>query len=302
MNTKLPTVAVGIAAYNEEHNIGNVIGDILKQNRDAWRLDKIYIACGGCTDNTVNVVKSMKSDRIKIFINPNREGKAADEQRIFDEFSSDYLVMFDADVRLQGINVINRLIKTFRGNSRIRLVGGNPRPYPPRTFFERAVYGTFGVLDKSRSAIGGGHNIYRCSGQCLAMTKNFAKSIRFPTGLIAEDDFIYFSCLRQNGLFRYCPAAVVMYNLPKKPGDYIRQVFRADPDAAGANVQKYFGPMVQEQYRRPYRFYVPAVLAVFIRNPAGSLLVIAIRLLSKPLVPFVSKQYRLDWYTAKSTK
>lgn len=302
MKNDYPTVTVGIAAYNEEKNIKKILTQVLQQKQSRWKLEQVIVACGGCTDRTIEYVKSIQSKKIKVIVNQKREGKAVDEQKIIDTFSSDYLVMFDADVRLANTNVVGRLISVFVNDKKVVLVGGNPRAANPRTFTEKAVYSTFMVLDKSRGFVKDGNNIYGCSGQCLAMERSFAKLIKFPKNIVAEDDFIYFTCISKKFKFRYCKGAIVYYKLPKTLKDYVKQIFRADPDAATRDVEKYFGDIPAQEYYRPFLPYLRAVMASFIQNPLGSILMIGIRIISKPIGPFVSNNYKLDWFTANSTK
>jgi len=295
-------VSIGIVAYNEEKNIRQVIEDILEQKSIDWNLEHIYVACGGCTDNTIATVKSINSPLIQIFENPKRQGKAADEQKIFDAFDDDILVMFDADVRLQGNLVVEELVQTLINNPSVDEVGGNPRPFRPQTFFEKAVYTTFMVMDKTRQYLHNGNNIYGASGQCIALRKNLVKLIKFPSKIVAEDDFIYFTNKKNKGKFIYCEDSVVNYKLPKNLADYIKQVLRADPAAAIANVEKYFGNMPAKEYRRPLGFYAKAVMLSFLWNPVGSIYMICVRLVSRIAVKFTSRHYSLDWFTAGSTK
>jgi cellulose synthase/poly-beta-1,6-N-acetylglucosamine synthase-like glycosyltransferase len=253
-------------------------------------------------DETAAFAKSIRSRYIKVIEGKIRKGKAYCEQQIFRQFDSDYLVMLDADVTPKKRYLISHLINSFAKARNIALVGGNARPFLPKTFIEKAVYSTFLVLDKSRGFVKDGNNIYGCSGQCLAITKQFAKSITFPAKIIAEDDYIYFSCISRGLIFHYCKKAIVYYKLPKTLTDYLKQVFRADPDASIRNVQKYFGDLPAKEYHRPSILYAKAVLWSLSKNLLGGLLVINIRILSKFIGPFVSRHYSLDWFTAKSTK
>lgn len=296
------SVSVGIVAHNEARNIAAVIADISSQIQSGWSLNSIYVACGGCTDGTVAIVKSLHNKHVVLIENPKREGKAVDEQKIFDRCIDDILVLFDADVRLKDTRVIDRLITTFTDNPCVSLVGGNARPNTPKTFFEKAVYTTFMTLDESRHTIHGGNNVYGASGQCLALRKSLYQQIRFPKGIIAEDDFIYFTNLKSHGEFRYCKDAVVYYNLPKTLSDYFRQTLRSDTSSSIAHTHTYFGDMVTAEYHRPLLFYAFIVCKSFIHNPIGTLYMIVIRIASRLTQLYTSNNYRLEWYTANSTK
>ncbi len=302
MNNKVFTVTVGIPAFNEENNITSLLAQVLNQEEINWKLKEIIVSSDGSTDNTINNVKKVKNEKIVIFDNKIRKGKSHRINQIFKLAIGEIIVLLDADVKLKNKESISSLLNEFINERSLTLVGGNPRPFKPKTFFESAVYSTFYVLDQSRKFVRSGSNIYCCSSQCLAIRREFAKTISLPEKVIADDDFIYFSCIARNLTFRYCDKAVVYYQLPKNVKDYFKQVFRSDPDAASRNVKQYFGQIVHDEYNRPLKLYAQAVIKAFFKNPPGVSLMIIIRLTSKLLGPFISKNYKLDWYTARSTK
>ncbi len=294
-------VSVGISAYNEEKNISNILKDILSQKQDNWRLKEILVYCDGCADNTVQKAKKVRSKLIKIVDNKDRKGKVFRVAQMFRDFKSDLFVLFDADLTFKDSNVIKNLIEPFYKRNKIVLVGGNTRPLLPKTFFERAVYSTFMVFDESRKKINGGNNIFGCNGGCMAIKKEFAKSLKFPN-IINEDDFLYFSCLSKNLHFRHVRKAVVFYKLPNKFKDYLKQSFRSNPPAVILNFKKYFGDIVEKEYKRPKIFMIKNVLKVFKENPAEVAYISFINALIRPLYSLISKKFKLSWYTAESTK
>lgn len=296
-----PTVTIGIPAYNEEANIGFLLHDILKQNRGNFIFEKIIIYSDGSTDKTVAISNNIKNKLIKIINAHERHGKVFGLKKIFQELKSDILVIFDADIRLKNKRVIEKLIKPFYEDSNVALVGGSSKPYLPKTFFEKAVYSTFLVFYETRNQIKGGHNIFGCTGHILGMRKEFTKEIRFPK-IINEDDFLYFSCISKGYIFRHVKEAEVFYKLPANLSDYLRQVFRSDPEAVSQNFTKYFGDLVRKEYHRGFLFYAKNVFKVFKKNPIGVAYISIVNLFCKPLFPIISRQYKLNWYTAKSTK
>jgi cellulose synthase/poly-beta-1,6-N-acetylglucosamine synthase-like glycosyltransferase len=299
---KKSLISIGILAHNEERNIEGVIKGVLAQEQTTWKLKTIYVACDGCTDNTVAIVRNIKHPSITLLLSKKRLGKAANEQKIFNTFQDDILVMFDADIQIADRQVINRLIQPLLDNEDIKETGGNARPFPPTSFFEKAVYTTFTVLDLSRN-LRGGDTIYGASGQCIAMKKELVKQIKFPKNIFAEDDFIYFTNKQNGGKFQYVPTAQVYYKLPKTLGDYFRQTLRSDTVAATKNIEMYFkNNLVRKDYYRPPTFYIRAVIQVLKTNPIGTLFMVGIRLFTRICLLYTSKHYQLNWFTAKTTK
>jgi len=300
---KQPIVSVGIVAYNEERNIEAVIHDVLAQKTQTWKLNKVYVATDGSSDNTVQIVAGIRDKRIILLRSRTRKGKPANEQKIFSAFTGDILVMFDADVRLASNKLIEKLIEPMRSGKKVMLTGGNPMPYPPETFIEKAVYTTFMALDLSRTSLHGGHNIYGASGQCLALTRQLVQRVKFPARIIAEDDYIFFTNRKFGWNFRHVRSAIVYYKLPRTLGDYFRQTQRSDPYAAIHNVEKYFSiNTVRNEYVRPISFYVFAISRALKYNFLGTIFILLVRIVSRIASVYTSRHYNLGWFTAHSTK
>ncbi len=294
------TVTVGLPAYNEEKNIQNVLGDIISQKQLGWKLAEIIVYSDASNDKTISQVKKFRYKTLKTIDGKIRRGKAYGLSQIFKLSKGDAVIFFDSDTRLVGKNVITDLVKSLK-EDKVMLVGGNSLPFKPRTFFERSVYSTFLVFEEARKKINNGHNIFGCTGQIIGVKKKFAKEIKFPR-VINEDDFLYFSCLKKGYVFRHVKTATVLYKLPQNLGDYLRQVFRSNPEAVAYNVDKYFGKLVEKEYKRGKLFYAKSVAKAFIGNPLGVAYIGLINIICKPLFPIFSKKYKLEWYTAQSTK
>src|SRR3990167_2835632 len=98
-----PTVTIGIQAYNEEANIGNMLKSVLKQREESFVLERILIVLDGCTDNTFRIVKAIakKDRRIKVMHDGKRTGKATRLNQILTKNNSDFVFFIDADIVLE---------------------------------------------------------------------------------------------------------------------------------------------------------------------------------------------------------
>ncbi len=300
MNNKNVTITVGISAYNEEKTIKRVIEAVLKQKAEGWLLKEILITCDGCNDQTAEKARQVKSKLVNVIDDGKRLGKALRMGQIFKQAEGEFILMLDADIEIKSNQVISNLVKPFK-NEDVALVGGNTRPKKPITFFEKAVYSTFLVFDESRKKMNNGHNIFGCTGACMMMRKSFAKSLKFPK-VMNEDDFIYFSCLKQKRKFVHVSDSVVYYRLPTKLSDYLKQVFRSNPEAVRVSLNKRFKGLVEKEYRRPLNFYFNTIIKVLFQYPVPTLYIVFINSLCRPFFSLISKNYKLTWFTATSTK
>src|SRR5258708_7441215 len=71
-----PTVSVVISLYNEEDVIGPKINNLLEMDYPSERLE-ILIGSDGSTDATHEIIRQFSNPRIKLFVNPLRQGKMA---------------------------------------------------------------------------------------------------------------------------------------------------------------------------------------------------------------------------------
>jgi glycosyltransferase involved in cell wall biosynthesis len=295
-------VSVGIPTYNEEKNIRLLLSDILSQNQKGWELQEIIISDDASTDATVNTIKKIHNKKITVFSNAERKGKATRLNEIFKCTKADITVLFDADVRLTNSDLITHLIEPMIKNKTVMLVGGNSVPFTPQTFFEKAVYQTFLVFEESRKQMQKGNNIFGCTGACLGLRKHFAKSVKIPSDVLNDDDYLYFMCKEKGYAFFHVKNAIVNYALPQTVSDYLRQAFRSNPEAVYEKLTHRFGKAVRKEYKRTFTFYAQAILKALIQSPLPTMYIILINLVIRPIFPFVSRKYKLTWFTAKSTK
>ena len=173
MNTTLKTVTVALSALNEEGNILNFLKSVLAQKEEGFILEKILVISDGGTDRTVELARSLNSNKIEVIEQKERAGKAQRLNEIYKLLTSDILVQSDADVIFENEFVIRNLIKPIIENDKVGLCAGNPIPMKGKTFTERAVNCTvlaYAPLKKIR-------NISSADGKLLAFKKEFVKKI-----------------------------------------------------------------------------------------------------------------------------
>ena len=301
MKQKKYSVSIGISALNEEQTIQDVLKSVLDQTERGWNLKEIIVYCDGCTDRTYERVLKIKDRRIKAVEGKRRIGKVARVKEVIEEFSGDILIILDADIKLGNENVISALVTEFNKDPDVMFVSGNSRVFSPKTFFEKVIYTSYLVYYYARENLKNGHNVFGCSGACFAIRRKFAEKVKIPK-VINEDSYLYFTCLSMGFKFRHAKEARVYYQLAGNLKDFIKQIYRTHPEAISQSYQIYFGDLIKEEYKRPTLFYYKSILKVFLKNPLETFLMALIKVACLPFFPFVSKKYKLEWYTAASTK
>ncbi len=298
-SNKIIQVSVGIPAYNEANGIALVLQDILSQKENSsWKLKEILVYCDGCSDDTAKIAKGIKDRRIKVLDSKERLGKTHRLQQMFQDFNSDLIITIDADLRLDGKYVLSEIVKKF-SNPKIKLVAGNIRAEAPKTFVQRAVYSTFTVYDQVRTKQNNGNNLYCCAA-CLALDKQFARSINFPN-IVNEDIYIYLFCKQQGWDFVWAQKAIMYYKLPLNFRDYIKQIMRSEPTALQVELGPLFPSLIDEELNRDSKLYRNEVINVLLKDPLAVLTAILINLGCKPFISHVISHYNLKWFTAEST-
>jgi poly-beta-1,6-N-acetyl-D-glucosamine synthase len=118
-------------AHNEEKNIARCVDSLLDQRTFNAQIREIVVVASGCTDNTEQIVRGLmaKDSRIKLLVQPRREGKASAVNLFLENASCDVLVSVGADTVLDQL-AIQRLVEPFV-DPEVGMTGGHPIPVNP---------------------------------------------------------------------------------------------------------------------------------------------------------------------------
>lgn len=125
----LITCSVGIMAYNEEKNIGGLLKALIQQETGTYcGIQEIIVLASGCTDKTEAIARdwAVRDPRIKVVVQPRREGKASAVNLFLRHAQSDILVMESADTMPEPTTVA-RLLEPFL-DPEVGMTGGHPIP------------------------------------------------------------------------------------------------------------------------------------------------------------------------------
>ncbi len=289
-----------IPCLNEEANIKNFLNSLLSQTENGFVISRIIIVSDGSTDNTVAEAKTILDNRISIVDNKERMGKSSRLNKFFHEGSENIIAFFDADIIFDSTDVLGNLLRPLIECQRVGLVGGNAQQLKGRTFVENAINVSCNAFDKFRVLLGNGNNPFGANGCAMALKRELAKQITVPENTIANDQFLYFSCLTKNYEFRHVRNAVVWYRSPNNLNDHIRQNTRFV--SSHLVMERIFGELAVKEYTVPKFLFYKTFFSEFLKHPIHATFIFVVNRYCKYLSKKVA--YKLDskWFMAKSTK
>lgn len=221
MKKFLPTLTIGISAYNEEANIAALINALLLQKRELYVLDQIVVISDGSTDGTVSEVNKIKHQNVKLIVERVRCGQNVRQNELIEmSQTSDYLLFMEADTLPATADYVDQLVAKVPSSGKFSIIVGNTEPLPSCNLFSQVLYHGF-RLKNELFTLSAKNNLYLCPGGRL-MSRQFRRSFRFENGY-HEDSYCY-RCARKSGLpiFR-ANGACLNFKLVTTLSDYLKQ-------------------------------------------------------------------------------
>lgn len=296
------TVTVGIPAHNEEANISNVLASILKQRGENFIIERIIVVCDGCTDRTASTTRRIarKHPKIEVIDDEKRLGKMARLNQIYQMNTTSVLFTFDADILLNGISVIKNMVNIFHRNNDVHLVAAHQIPVKPPHGIGRIFYTANRIWEETRIPVNNGDHIHNLQGSATALRASLARHIRYPTGLTADQGYLYMAA-RQFGRFQYVHRASILYRPPDNVYDFwllaSRSIFQDKK-----TMVDHFGPAVLQEYSIPPRYKAQAILNMWIQSPLYTSLALLFNILVR-LFPRRDEAVKsVTWEMAQSAR
>ncbi|MBK8128978.1 MAG: glycosyltransferase [bacterium] len=207
--------SIGITAYNEEANIGKLLQLVLDQRLETVAISEIIVVASGCTDRTEATAREFpaRDGRIRLLVQPQREGKASAMNLFITEAAEDVLILCSADLQ-PSLEAVEQLIAPF-ADPEVSMTGCHPVPVnDPATFMGFAVQMQWALHHELN--LGGGFK----GGEMVGFRRVFTR-IPFHT---AVDEASVEPIVRGQGYkVQYCPDAVVYNKGPETVADFLRQ-------------------------------------------------------------------------------
>jgi poly-beta-1,6-N-acetyl-D-glucosamine synthase len=211
---KVIACSMGIMAHNEASNIGKLLESVVSQRLSAAALNEIIVIVSGCTDGTEAVVRhwAARDIRIRVLLQPRREGKAKAVNLFLSEARERVLLLCSADLLLEQ-NTIEQLIAPF-SDPDVGMTTGRPVPINDRGCFMG--FAAHLLWDLHHQINLGGFK----GGEVIAFRRSFER-IPYRT---ATDEASIEPVIRGQGYrSQYVPEARVYNKGPETLADFIRQ-------------------------------------------------------------------------------
>ena len=216
------SLIIGIAAHNEEANIGKLLQNLLTQPlEDSVMLDEIIVVTSGCTDRTEEIVEEFATNgkRVKHITEEERRGKSSAVNLILKNAQDkDVLIMLSAD-NLPEKGSINNIIKPLMKEERIGGVSSHPTPVNDRTTLFGFIAHLIWDLHYALSLNG---NV-KLTGEFYALKPGLVKEI---PRVVNDDLYIEYSIKKQGYKIKQALDAISYMNGPETLKDFLTQRIR----------------------------------------------------------------------------
>jgi cellulose synthase/poly-beta-1,6-N-acetylglucosamine synthase-like glycosyltransferase len=206
--------SIGVTAYNEESNIGQLLEALLEQHLHQVEIAEVIVVASACTDRTVPIVRDyMACDpRVKLIEQERREGKTS-AINLFLAAAQSQLCVLESGDTIPHESAIEHMVRMFIDPS-VGMVGAHKVPVNTPDHI-------VGLLSHLRLRME--HEL--CLeiprlGELIAFRKLFE---RIPPDVAMDEAFVEALVIRHGLTVQYAPDAVV-YNIgPTTISDFVRQ-------------------------------------------------------------------------------
>ena len=216
----MTSLTIGICAYDEEWNMGELLTNILRIQeipKDA----EVIAVCSGCEDRTPEIVRDFarKDHRVKLVEEPRRLGKAAAVNRILSQARGEQIVFVSADV-IPRQDCIMSLVRTMADQS-VGIACGRPEPIRRgRKLMKGLVETLWGFhnwqLEKLNHA-----GLLMHASEVFCIRNGIVRQI--PRGLVNDDAFLAVATKDVGYRIKYVPQSEVKVFGPQTISDYVKQ-------------------------------------------------------------------------------
>ncbi len=119
MSTPVPRVTVAMPVYNGAATVARAIDSILQQT---FRDFELVLIDDGCSDNTIDIVRSYNDPRIRLIMHETNQGLAATRNHLVDQARGEFIAWLDCD-DWSHPERLDRQVAAFETNALLVLCG-----------------------------------------------------------------------------------------------------------------------------------------------------------------------------------
>jgi len=215
-----PSVAVIVAAFNEQRHIEDRIRNILGQDYEPQQL-KIYAGSDGSTDATVELATAFESPQVRVFPFQERRGKSSVLNDLVAAANEEIVIFTDANTEFSR-NAIRELVKPF-SDPDVGAVSGILKLRDPVAGDNRdsSYWRVENLLKLGESAAGG---ILGANGAIYAIRRELYQPLQPDT--IVDDFTVVMNVSAQGYRTIFWPEAVASEDVPELIEDEFRRRVR----------------------------------------------------------------------------
>jgi len=212
---------MGICAYNEEKNIGNLLSFLQNTNLKNSKISEIIVVASGCEDGTCEIVKKFrqKDKRIRLIVEDERRGKASAFNEILQTYKGDILINIDADCCLES-DSLKFLLEYFNDN-KVGAVTGCRIPVGNSTLVEKVSKVIWEVHNEAQQHFTIKKNFAHIDGGFFAVRSGICDSI--PEDIINDDGYIEAQCKIKGLKVLFEKRAKLYFKVPSVASELINQ-------------------------------------------------------------------------------
>ncbi len=222
---ELPRLGVSavVCAYNEERNLPQLLEALVGARGDSFDLTEVLVVASGCTDRTVELLTRAchRDPRIRLIIQPKREGKAAALAVGFARAREDILLVENADTT-PSTGSLEHLLRPMH-ESDVTLVCSHPVAVngfsTPAGRMGRVLWEIHDYLSRISPKV----------GEAFAIRRSHAF---VPANVEDDDTFVGAYAASKGGVRRYVPEAVIWNRVPESLSELFAQRLRINRQVA----------------------------------------------------------------------
>lgn len=292
-------ITIGIPAYNEAENIKILLQKLKRQKIRGGIISEIIVVSDGSTDETPQIARMDGDERLKVYHRNLRLGTVKAQNEILKYASGDILVLLNADVVPLGNRFIENLIKPFKKNPLVGLVGADTISAKPRTWFENVIAESHELKREMYQQIYGTDTIYLCHGRARAFSKTLYRQLNWINNY-PEDSFSYIFAIKKGFKFVFASQAKVLFRSPSTFADHLTQSRRFINGRK--QLEQYFSrEFVRKQFAIPQKLFFRTLCKRLVSHPITTFAYIVTSLLVR-LWPNSQKIYQSRWRIAVTSK
>lgn len=206
--------SVGVTAYNEENNIGQLLTALTEQHLHQVEIAEIIVVASACSDRTVAIVREhmQREPRIKLIEQERREGKTSAINLFLQAAQAEICVVESGDT-IPHEHAIENMVRMFV-DPEVGMVGAHKIPVNTPDHIA-------GLLTHIRLRME--HEL--CLeiprlGELIAFRKVFT---HIPPDVAMDEAFVEALVVRHGMTVQYAPDAMVYNTGPTTINDFVRQ-------------------------------------------------------------------------------